>query len=341
MKRIHALSLVVACGLLPFAARASSTGTAKGAGTRAHDAIVDDVEEAPDVTPSVRIRPDVIANGQPFLLELTPPPTMRAATLLVDEARLGPRNGVVLSRDEARVRFLFSVPIEETAAELLVRIVVRAPDGARLIIEKRLPIAAHPYDERHLSVAKKFTRPSRAARRRAARESKELEQALAHSSEEILVVGGFARPAKGDMTSPFGSLRTYNKRTSKSRHLGLDLDGVTGDPIVATERGRVVLARDRYYSGNTVVVDHGGGLFSMYLHLSRFAVSEGALVERGQLLGDVGATGRVTGPHLHFSVKLDGEHLDPGALLALVPEGAVPEVGSTTSEPNGETAASP
>lgn len=313
------LVLLVVCGALTSGAEASSTGTAQSAGTRAHDAPAAPSDVAPDVTPAIRVVPDVVANGQPFVVDLTPPPTIALESLVVDEARIGARSGVVLSRADGRVRFLFSIPIEEPATELPLRLVVRSPDGARLIVEKRLPIASHPYDERHLSVAKKFTRPSRAARRRAARESRELDLALAHSSKDVFVDGGFARPAAGEMTSPFGSLRTYNKRTSKSRHLGLDLDGATGDPIVATERGRVVLARDRYYSGNTVVIDHGGGLFSMYLHLSKFAVKEGALVERGQLLGDVGATGRVTGPHLHFSVKLDGEHLDPGALLALVP----------------------
>lgn len=287
--------------------------------------------------PALHLVPEAPANGQPFLVELTLPSEMAApgAEIVVDEAKLGRRRGIVVKRATGALTLLFSVPIEEKKESLPLRLTVRRPGGPVFLVEKSIPIAAHPYEESHLSVAKKFTSPPKAARRRARRESKELDRIMSVSLDESLIRGGFTKPTASEKTSSFGTLRTYNKRRDRSRHLGLDLDGQVGDPIFATERGRVVLAKDRYYSGNTVVVDHGGGLFSMYLHLSAFDVKVGDTVERGQTVGKVGSTGRVTGPHLHFSVKLDGEHLDPESLLALLPaDGAVTptDAGPTTSD---------
>jgi len=118
------------------------------------------------------------------------------------------------------------------------------------------------------------------------------------------------------MTAPFGDLRLFNGK-AQSQHFGLDLDGRVGDPIEAANDGAVVMVRPCYASGNTVIVDHGGGLYTMYFHLSHFEVKEGQKVARGQLLGLVGRTGRVTGPHLHFSVKVDGLYVDGATVLGL------------------------
>jgi murein DD-endopeptidase MepM/ murein hydrolase activator NlpD len=122
-------------------------------------------------------------------------------------------------------------------------------------------------------------------------------------------------PTAGGETSPFGTLRTYNKK-KKSRHLGLDLDGDIGAPVFASNRGRVVLSSDRFYSGGTIVIDHGNGLFSMYFHLSKRMPKVGQLIERGEGIGAVGKSGQVTGPHLHFSIKMNGIYVDGAALLA-------------------------
>ena len=124
------------------------------------------------------------------------------------------------------------------------------------------------------------------------------------------------KPTPGEQTSPFGTLRTYNKKR-RSRHMGLDLDGDVGAPIVAANRGRVLIATERYYSGGTVLVDHGQGLMTMYFHMSRIDVKAGKLVEKGEALGAVGASGQVTGPHLHLSTKLGGEYVDSAQLLRL------------------------
>jgi murein DD-endopeptidase MepM/ murein hydrolase activator NlpD len=103
----------------------------------------------------------------------------------------------------------------------------------------------------------------------------------------------------------------------RSPHSGADLRARTGTPILAANRGRVVLAKDLFYSGNAVFIDHGYGLYTTYLHLSEIGVKVGDIVERGQQLGLAGATGRVTGPHLHWGVRLLDARVDPFSLVRL------------------------
>ncbi|MBN2869728.1 MAG: M23 family metallopeptidase [Campylobacterales bacterium] len=124
----------------------------------------------------------------------------------------------------------------------------------------------------------------------------------------------FIRPLETDITSFYGSARTYNG-TLKSYHGGVDFRARTPLPILAANDGIVVLVKDRYYAGGTVILDHGEGLYSCYFHLSRYNVSVGDRVTRGQILGMSGATGRITGPHLHFGLMVHGIQTDPLHLI--------------------------
>ncbi len=124
----------------------------------------------------------------------------------------------------------------------------------------------------------------------------------------------FIEPMTSRITSPFGTARNYNGKL-KSFHSGTDFKAETGTPVYTINDGVVVIARDRYYAGNSVVVDHGEGLYSCYYHLSRIDVNVGDSVAKGQQLGLTGETGRVTGPHLHFAVMLHGVQVDPLQLI--------------------------
>jgi murein DD-endopeptidase MepM/ murein hydrolase activator NlpD len=126
--------------------------------------------------------------------------------------------------------------------------------------------------------------------------------------------GSFVWPRKDEICSTFGARRMFNDKL-KSRHFGVDIDGKTGDPVLAIGAGRVVMVSDRYYAGGTVVIDHGLRLFSLYFHLSEFQVEVGDMVEKGQLIGKVGRSGRVTGPHLHLGIRVEGLSFDPLSLL--------------------------
>jgi murein DD-endopeptidase MepM/ murein hydrolase activator NlpD len=139
---------------------------------------------------------------------------------------------------------------------------------------------------------------------------------LSKHTEDLPWEGGFLHPTASAETAAFGTRRLLNG-VQRSRHLGWDLDGKVGDPVHATQAGRVVVAARLFYSGGTVILDHGQGLFSLYFHLSALDVKKGQTVHRAQRVGRVGRSGRVTGPHLHFAFKLDGVYVDPERLLAL------------------------
>ena len=125
----------------------------------------------------------------------------------------------------------------------------------------------------------------------------------------------FAMPLEGRISSEFGYRRVLNGQP-RARHSGLDIAANTGTPVVVPAPGTVAVTGDFFFNGKTVQIDHGGGLVTMYCHLSRIDVREGDQVRRGQLLGAVGATGRVTGPHLHWTVSLRGVRVDPKAAMA-------------------------
>lgn len=127
----------------------------------------------------------------------------------------------------------------------------------------------------------------------------------------------FILPLESKITSAFGKARVYNG-SLKGYHSGTDFRAKVGTPIVAANSGRVALVKDRFYSGGTVLLDHGEGVYSCYFHLSAFSVVEGDLVQKGQKIGLSGESGRVTGPHLHFSVRVNGVQVDPLQLIKLL-----------------------
>lgn len=127
----------------------------------------------------------------------------------------------------------------------------------------------------------------------------------------------FVQPLEGVITSPFGRRRVLNGQP-RSPHSGLDIAGATGTPIAAPAPASVAVTGDFYFNGNTILLDHGEGLVSMYCHLSEIQVAAGDRIERGGQIGLVGATGRVTGPHLHWSVSLNGNRIDPATLMQIL-----------------------
>lgn len=189
-------------------------------------------------------------------------------------------------------------------------------DGGRLPASYPLPVQDKQFPTRTLQVEEEYANPPAAVRERIRRESLQLEAIFAATSPERFWQGNFLPPVSGTATSSFG-IRSILNGQPHSPHSGIDFRAEKGTPLRAPNFGRVVLASDLYFSGNSVILDHGLGLYSFLAHLSRIAVSEGDLVSRGQLLGYVGATGRVTGPHLHWTVRLQEARVDPLSLMAL------------------------
>jgi murein DD-endopeptidase MepM/ murein hydrolase activator NlpD len=150
-------------------------------------------------------------------------------------------------------------------------------------------------------------------------EAAELARVWEQSAQSRLWSGAFVRPVPGSATGIFGSRSIFNGQ-ARQPHGGTDFLSPTGTPIQAPNGGRVVLARELYFTGNTVVIDHGLGMFSLLAHLSVIDVQTGDSVTAAQIVGQVGATGRVTGPHLHWGVRIGEARVDPLAVLAILRE---------------------
>jgi len=188
-------------------------------------------------------------------------------------------------------------------------------DAGTLHTAKDLLVAPKTFGTRRLTVNPDFVTPPPSAAERIAREAELMAAAWRSSPPRPLWSDAFARPVHEAANSAFGTRSIFNG-VPRNAHGGADFLSPAGTPVKAPNAGRVAIARDLYYSGNTVVLDHGAGLFSMLAHLSAIEVTEGEQVERGALVGRVGATGRVTGAHLHWAVRLNDARVDPLSLLA-------------------------
>jgi murein DD-endopeptidase MepM/ murein hydrolase activator NlpD len=190
------------------------------------------------------------------------------------------------------------------------------------------------YPREVLAVAPKFAKPDSAAAARIQRENARSRQVSQASRDHPRWwQGPFRLPRGSRITSAFGAARVYNGEV-RSRHLGTDFAGAVGTPVLAAGRGVVAMVATFYLAGRAVYIDHGQGLVTAYFHLSRADVAEGDTVTSGQRIGDVGQSGRVTGPHLHWVARFGAISVDPMSLLAL--EKAIEVKSPTTSSLRSE-----
>jgi hypothetical protein len=212
-------------------------------------------------------------------------------------------------------KVLIGIDLDVPAGRHVVSISTEGPKPQRTT--HTLQVLAKAFPTRKLTVDPNFVNPPPEAQERIARDQKDLDQVWKSSASNRLWHDQFVRPVPDQSNSAFGTRSVYNGEP-RSPHAGADFLSPAGRPIVAPNGGRVALAKDLYLSGNTVILDHGLGLFSTFMHLSKIDVKEGDVVTSGQRLGEVGATGRVTGPHLHWAVRVSGSRVDPLSLLAVV-----------------------
>jgi murein DD-endopeptidase MepM/ murein hydrolase activator NlpD len=181
------------------------------------------------------------------------------------------------------------------------------------------PLTAREYKVQRLTVAPSMVELDPVTEKRATDETERMRLTYRRISGERLWRGRWLRPVAGDEPGTgFGSRRVINGQP-RAPHSGIDFAAPVGTPIVAANRGRVVLLGEFFFPGRLVILDHGLGLHTAYFHLDSVAVKEGQLVARGERLGTVGMTGRITGPHLHFGAQVGSARIDPAALLGLAP----------------------
>lgn len=209
---------------------------------------------------------------------------------------------------------LLPAPLDEKSRKITLRVKGEGPETASAdlaLYEKDRPV-------QKLKVDNKFVRIPPEAKERIKADREKVRIALQDKLPEKTWTLPFERPVPGGVSSLFGMKRMFNGE-QKSVHRGLDLRGATGTPIKACADGKVALVDNLYYSGNTVYLNHGDGVFTAYLHMSKPLVKPGDLVKKGDVVGLVGATGRVTGPHLHLSLIVQGQGADPQPFLQEAP----------------------
>ena len=274
----------------------------------------------------VHAQPSRLVNGAPVLFQVKAPISLESLT----GTWLG--HQVSFSFDPATKSWfaLAGVSLETTPGAYTLELTGEQPTSknaaSRMAFSSKFTVFSgkYPKTEVKLKVEGKFTEPS-------PEQQKQIEEAQAVKKDYLNRVtpdrtwsGQFTAPADAEISDVFNSQRVFNGKTLSS-HLGLDFRVPRGTPVAAMNSGTVLLARFLYYEGNFVVIDHGQGLLTLYLHLSEFKVKEGDTVKRGQEIGLSGGTGRATGPHLHVAVRWQGTYLDPAQLLQL----PLPDVGKS------------
>ena len=255
--------------------------------------------------------PAAIQSGSPILFSLTlPEATAVTGTWQshpVSFARLTPTGPWLL---------LAGVDVEAAPGTYPLSVTAELPAHQQSHLSTQITVGKATYRTSKITVAAKFLAPDPATQARITEEKALKDAAFATDTPEILWSGPFTPPVPLSSTDTFGTRRTFNG-TLASVHRGTDFRATAGTPVYAANAGTVSLAHGMFYEGNFVLLDHGEHLQTLYMHFSRIDVKTGDHIKKGQRLGLSGATGRVTGPHLHFAVRWQGAYLDPVKLLAL------------------------
>ncbi len=198
------------------------------------------------------------------------------------------------------------------------RVIVSYIENGKKIFEgKSLKVVDGKYKSEIINVPKTKFKPKPSRVKRTKKEYSQAIKVYNSISKDILWNEEFSYPLKSKITSSFGTKRVYNGKL-KSYHSGTDFRAKNGTAILASNSGIVKISQDRFYSGNSIVIDHGQGVYSCYFHLSKMNYKKGDFIKKGDILGLSGDTGRVTGPHLHFSFRIHGVQVDPLDAISLL-----------------------
>jgi hypothetical protein len=267
-------------------------------------------QQTPGKSAAVSLTPAFVAAGSPVLIRVE-----AGGNAIFDAEWLGRRLEFFPAHGGHGWFALAGVDAEAPAGPSMLRIVLHTGSGAS---DLSRTVEIHPahYRTGSLTVAPKFVEPGPEALKQIEAEAKIKARVFGASVPQPLWAGNFRAPVTAAPTDSFGTRRMFNGKLA-SIHKGMDFRAAMGTPVRAANSGVVVLARPLYYEGNCVVIDHGQGFFTLSMHFSRIDVREGQRVAAGERLGLSGATGRVTGPHLHWAVRWQGAYLDPAKLLRL------------------------
>jgi len=270
--------------------------------------------------PVIRLAYRSLQPGEPVLVFLDNDGTVRSASVSLlgktAEMRAAPSSPTRLGSGSGDLFAILGIDVQAKTGPCVMTVKLRRAGGAVENVRKDLVIIERKFPSTKLQFKPEYVTPPASLQARIKRESELLALATSVVTPEWLGDGPFALPHDAPSWSNFGQ-RRLNNNVLQSLHTGLDVRVPFGEPIRASNAGRVVMASDLYYGGKTVIVDHGLGVFSSYGHMSGLLVKRGEAVRKGQTVGLCGTTGRSTGPHLHWSFKVLETRVDPEAMLRL------------------------
>lgn len=260
--------------------------------------------------PSITWQPVRPVNGSPILFRVKAPVHLSSLSAKWID------HDVYFSFDpQSKVWYgIAGVSLETPTGKYSLLLTGKSESGNEVSSEKTIRIAKGKYRQIAVNVPKQFTEPNPEQLKEIKEEQTLKHDVFSRSAERQEWNGDFLAPVKAQISDVFGTARVFNGQT-QSVHQGLDFAVPTGTPVDALNRGTVILARPLFFEGGCVVLDHGQGLMTIYMHLSKIEVKEGDQVNRGQEIALSGGTGRATGPHLHVAVRWQGIYLDPAILL--------------------------
>lgn len=261
---------------------------------------------------SVRWQPARLVNGSPIVFRVTSPERLNSLSGKWLE------HEVFFSSDsQGRVWCgIAGASLETHSGNYPLELQGATATGKKLWFQKRILVGKEKYHSIVATVPKQYTEPNAEQLHEIDQDKALKERVFARMTPEREWAGDFRAPVKAQISDVFGTSRTFNGRV-QSVHEGLDYAVPEGTPVAALNRGTVLLAQPLFFEGNCVVLDHGQGLLTLYMHLSKMEIKQGEHVSSGQRIGLSGGTGRATGPHLHVAVRWQGVYLDPATLLSL------------------------
>jgi murein DD-endopeptidase MepM/ murein hydrolase activator NlpD len=270
--------------------------------------------KALDAQNSLRIEsiPRVVKQGEVCLIQASGPDSLES----IDGEFRRERFPMALNEKNGIYEGLIGIDVGTRPATYEVKVTARDGDGQVYSGRLSLKVEEVIFETQKLSLPSHLVELNAKDLERVKKEAKQLQTLFQSFREERLWRGAFIRPVEGELSSAFGLNRIINGKQS-SPHTGVDLEAEEGTPVLASNSGMVVLVDELFFTGKSVILDHGWGLYSMYFHLSEVQVKKGDRVDTGAMLGRVGSTGRSTGPHLHWGIKLNGARVDPFSLLRL------------------------
>lgn len=320
MKRLIFLIFLITAFTLPLApawVTAQDFGLEDGDGAAVMlpgEAKAAEPEEAEPTGASALVlaAPGRVGVGQPFIVRLTSDLPLGNVTVYWQGKEVVPSISVWNNRHIALAMLGTDVLNAKPGKEELS--VIASIDGKENTFRRTIQLTAKSYPKQELTLPEKMVTPPAEVYDKIKQDRAEVAEALGTTSPQRIWRLPFYRPVDGKITSLYGLQRILNGKP-KNPHRGLDFRAPMGTPIHSVADGTVILVGDHYYAGNSIYIDHGNGVVSMYFHSSEVVVKEGDTVERGQIIAKAGKSGRATGPHLHLSVAILGKLVDPAPLF--------------------------